>query len=55
MALAALSIYPPDLDSADTDEAVRTSWKLVKLDPVLNATVDTAAWARKHIPQPKNA
>ncbi|KZV92530.1 terpenoid cyclases/Protein prenyltransferase [Exidia glandulosa HHB12029] len=49
MALASLSIYPPDL-SATQDDAVKASWKLGQMDPMLNATLETAAWARTHIP-----
>jgi len=40
---------------AHVDPSRSTSWELPPLDPLLNATVDTAAWAREHIPKSTNA
>ncbi|KAK0185654.1 terpenoid cyclases/protein prenyltransferase alpha-alpha toroid [Armillaria mellea] len=41
LSLAALSMYPPDVDS---------TWAFEPLDPLLNARVETSNWARAHIP-----
>ncbi|TFY65056.1 hypothetical protein EVJ58_g2208 [Rhodofomes roseus] len=42
LSLAALAVFqPPDADE---------SWQLPQLDPLWNATLDTARWAREHIP-----
>ncbi|KAI9069323.1 terpenoid cyclases/Protein prenyltransferase [Trametes sanguinea] len=43
LSLAILSILP-------ADHAGDESWKLPRLDALWNATEDTAAWARQHIP-----
>ncbi|KAF5315135.1 hypothetical protein D9619_007231 [Psilocybe cf. subviscida] len=47
MALAAISMYPPQVQG---DAATIDSWRFAPLDPLLNATKDTAAWIRNHIP-----
>ncbi|KAH7099459.1 terpenoid cyclases/Protein prenyltransferase [Auriculariales sp. MPI-PUGE-AT-0066] len=56
MSVACLSIYPPypDLCPGDTvpeTDVAKASWAFASFDPVLNATTETAAWARRHIPQ----
>ncbi|KIJ54512.1 hypothetical protein M422DRAFT_152995 [Sphaerobolus stellatus SS14] len=50
LSLASLALYPPTEEwLADCpDEGV--SWKLEQLDPLLNLRVETARWARTHIP-----
>ncbi|EPT00297.1 hypothetical protein FOMPIDRAFT_1030563 [Fomitopsis schrenkii] len=45
LSLAALALFPPP----DADE----SWQLPPLDPLWNATLDTARWAREHVPAQK--
>lgn len=50
MALASLAIYPSFNSSSAADEDASASWKLASMDPVLNATVKTAAWAWARIP-----
>lgn len=42
LSLAALALFPPPR----ADE----TWQLPPLDPLWNATLDTARWAREHIP-----
>lgn len=50
LSLACLAVYSPLPEG--TDDADADSWKLERLDPLLNAKLSTAAWARKHIPAP---
>ncbi|EJD50968.1 terpenoid cyclases/Protein prenyltransferase [Auricularia subglabra TFB-10046 SS5] len=50
MALASLAIYPSYGFSSAGDDDTAASWKLASMDPVLNATVKTAAWAWACIP-----
>ncbi|KAH8114767.1 terpenoid cyclases/Protein prenyltransferase [Phellopilus nigrolimitatus] len=45
LALAALALYPPDEGEGEED----ASWRLPRLDALLNATEETAAWARAKI------
>lgn len=45
LSLAALAIFPV-ADEPGFDE----SFELARLDPLLNATEETARWAREHIP-----
>ncbi|TEB39976.1 terpenoid cyclases/Protein prenyltransferase [Coprinellus micaceus] len=47
LSLAAISLYPLDLDASDTSAE---TWKLEPLDPLLNAKESTARWARQYIP-----
>jgi len=53
LAMASLALYPP----TETWRAKRMdngpSWNLEKLDPLLNLRVETAEWARRHIPDPQ--
>ena len=42
LSLASLALYPPGDDAHE-------SWRLPRLDPLINATVETAKWAREHI------
>ena len=44
LSLAVLAILPADHGEDET-------WKLARLDPLWNATEDTAQWAREHIPK----
>jgi len=46
LSLAAISLYPPDV----SDEKIAASWRLSPLDPYINATVETAEWAKQHLP-----
>ncbi|KAM6494271.1 Terpenoid cyclases/protein prenyltransferase alpha-alpha toroid [Amanita muscaria] len=46
LALAAVSMYPPDNGEV---EARIGSWKLPRLDPLLNTSEETSDWARKHV------
>ncbi|KZT67125.1 terpenoid cyclases/Protein prenyltransferase [Daedalea quercina L-15889] len=46
LSLAALALF----QSPNTDE----SWRLPRLDPLWNATLETACWAREHIPATKS-
>ena len=47
LSLAALSMYPPGLDST---QEIAASWKFEPLDPLLNSKQTTAEWAMKYIP-----
>jgi geranylgeranyl transferase type-1 subunit beta len=47
LSLAAISIYSASIDPA------LSSWKLKPLDHLLNASEETVAWARQHIPSNK--
>lgn len=47
LSLAALSMYPPKTFDGD---ARPESWAFDSLDPLLNARIGTALWARKYIP-----
>ncbi|KAJ3520479.1 hypothetical protein NMY22_g12738 [Coprinellus aureogranulatus] len=47
LSLAAISLFPLDLDESDSSAE---TWKLEPLDPLLNAKQSTAKWAREHIP-----
>ncbi|KAF6755843.1 geranylgeranyltransferase type I [Ephemerocybe angulata] len=51
LSLAALALYPPDLDESDANAA---TWKLDPLDVLINARESTAAWARQYIPGPRS-
>ncbi|XP_006462448.1 hypothetical protein AGABI2DRAFT_72409 [Agaricus bisporus var. bisporus H97] len=46
LSIAALCMYPPSPLAADEKP---DSWEFPELDPLLNARVDTAEWARKYI------
>lgn len=46
LSIAALCMYPP---SPLSDEEKPESWKFPALDPLLNARVETAEWAKKYI------
>lgn len=47
LSLAALALFPPP--------AADESWHLPPLDPLWNATLETARWAREHIPARSSA
>ncbi|KAF7309818.1 Terpenoid cyclases/Protein prenyltransferase [Mycena indigotica] len=49
LSIAALSLYPPHVPD-DESTAVLQSWKFGGLDPLLNATTETVAWIRAHVP-----
>ncbi|KAG9013568.1 hypothetical protein FRB90_005882 [Tulasnella sp. 427] len=48
LSLACLAIYPPNIHEESED---KDSWTLPKLDPLVNARVETAQWAREHVPR----
>lgn len=50
LSLAAIAIYSP-LPEEHDDTAI-DSWRIEPLDPLLNANLSTAAWAREKIPAP---
>jgi hypothetical protein len=51
MSLAALAMYPAPQDTDLFDH----TWKVADLDPVLNATVNTAKWAREKLGAKKDS
>ncbi|GLB38600.1 putative terpenoid cyclases protein prenyltransferase [Lyophyllum shimeji] len=51
LSLAALSMYMP-ASALASDQRHAASWTFEPLDPLLNARVETARWARKYIPAP---
>ncbi|KAF7308815.1 Terpenoid cyclases/Protein prenyltransferase [Mycena kentingensis (nom. inval.)] len=51
LAIAALSLYPPTIPDADSEPAPTVkSWEFGRLDALLNATEETVAWIRTHVP-----
>jgi geranylgeranyl transferase type-1 subunit beta len=46
LSIAALCMYTPSPLAADEKP---DSWKFPELDPLINARVDTAEWAKKYI------
>lgn len=48
LSLASLSIYPPEVHEESED---KESWVMPTLDPLVNARVETAQWAREHVPR----
>ncbi|KAG6850207.1 hypothetical protein H0H93_016386 [Arthromyces matolae] len=52
LSLAALSMYSPS--AAMGNHVHAESWAFEPLDPLLNAREETARWAKKYIPEPRN-
>ncbi|KAH6912586.1 geranylgeranyltransferase type I [Coprinopsis sp. MPI-PUGE-AT-0042] len=50
LSLAAIALYSPLPEQHD--DADINSWRIEPLDPLLNANLSTAAWARENIPAP---
>ncbi|KAJ7066578.1 terpenoid cyclases/protein prenyltransferase alpha-alpha toroid, partial [Mycena amicta] len=49
LSIAALSLYPPHIPDDESTPVLR-SWEFGRLDPLLNATTETVAWIRAHVP-----
>ncbi|KAI0783426.1 terpenoid cyclases/Protein prenyltransferase [Abortiporus biennis] len=51
LSLAAISLFPPP--SENKDDPNYEEWKNVsRIDPLLNATLETEKWIRRHVPAP---
>lgn len=51
LSLAALSMFPPPLDKNDP---IWASWNFEALDPLINARVGTAKWAKERVAIQRN-
>ena len=50
LSLASLSLYPPSKAWLEQKAVDLSAWSLHSLDPLLNLRVESAEWARSHIP-----
>lgn len=55
LSLASLSLYPPTKAWFQRKSLDTSTWSLHPLDPLLNLRVESAKWARRHIPSQRES